>query len=405
MDLISRESSMADAFEKLEEALREAGPLQAIERLCADLRERKDYHGLFYALLLRKRHELGLPAVQLGGGDNIPPDRQELYEEAIRLAGRTVGQLYLDQGDLINAWPFFRMIGEPGPVAEALERNAEPEDGEVYQQLVDVALHQGAHPKKGFDMVVKRYGICSAITMFGQGLPVSDEVRQHCIKRLVRALYEELQARLHADVKQRSAILIPGASAEPGDDDAPKARISELMEGRDWLFEDEAYHIDTSHLSAITQFSINLPPCEELNLAIELCEYGKRLSPRLQYAGDPPFENQFADYQVYLKAIAGQEVESAISHFRAKAEQADPNEVGTFPAQVLVNLLTQMNRPAEAVAAYARFLGNADARQLACPSLQELCEKAGDYRPLIEVSRRRGDLVNFTAGLLQTRQS
>jgi hypothetical protein len=53
------------------------------------------------------------------------------------------------------------------------------------------------------------------------------------------------------------------------------------------------------------------------------------------------------------------------------------------------------------VAAYARYLAQADARQLRCPSLQELCAKAGDFRPLVEVSLRRGDLVNYAAGLLQ----
>ncbi len=394
---------MADSFERLEAALRESGPLEAVERLCAELRERKDFHGLFYALLLRKRWELGLPPVQAGGGDNVPADKQDAYEEAIRLAARTAGQLYLDQRNVIQAWPFYRMIGEPGPVADALDRLPETDegDGETYQQLVDIALHQGAHPKKGFDMAVKRYGLCSAITLFGQGLQVSNEVRQHCIQRLVRTLYEELQARLLAEVRQRPTILVPGQEA-PAEDEAMPS-LTELIEGRDWLFEDEAYHIDTSHLSAIVQFSINLSPGPELDQAIELCEYGKRLSPRLQYAGDPPFENQFADYQVYLKALAGREVEEAVAHFQAKASKADPEEVGTFPAQVLINLLYHLNRPGEAVNAYARFLTNADARQLACPSLQELCEKAGDYRPLVEVSRRRGDLVNFTAGLLQAR--
>jgi hypothetical protein len=33
-----------------------------------------------------------------------------------------------------------------------------------------------------------------------------------------------------------------------------------------------------------------------------------------------------------------------------------------------------------------------------------LCHQTGDYQPLVEVSLRRGDLVNFAAGLLQQRQ-
>jgi hypothetical protein len=68
---------------------------------------------------------------------------------------------------------------------------------------------------------------------------------------------------------------------------------------------------------------------------------------------------------------------------------------------VLINLLVRLGRHRDAVGAYGRYLAQADARQLSCPSLQELCEKAGDYQPLVEVSIRRGDLVNYAAGLLQ----
>ena len=53
-------------FDQLQQALRTEGPEAAIGRLCAGLREEKDYNGLFYALLLKKRHELGvspLPSV------------------------------------------------------------------------------------------------------------------------------------------------------------------------------------------------------------------------------------------------------------------------------------------------------------------------------------------------------
>ena len=58
--------------------------------------------------------------------------------------------------------------------------------------------------------------------------------------------------------------------------------VRELIAGRDWLFQDDFYHIDVSHLGAVVQMSVHLPPGEELDLARELCAYGERLAPRLR---------------------------------------------------------------------------------------------------------------------------
>src|SRR5437870_7197162 len=102
--------------------------------------------------------------------------------------------------------------------------------------------------------------------------------------------------------------------------------------------------------------SIHLQPCEELALVRELCVYGQRLSPRLQFPGDPPFENQYTDYGVYLSALAGDNVDECIAHFQAKADNADPDTVGTYPAQVLVNLLLRLDRPAQALAVARKHL-------------------------------------------------
>ena len=47
-----------------------------------------------------------------------------------------------------------------------------------------------------------------------------------------------------------------------------------------------------------------------------------------------------------------------------------------------------------------KYLAGEDARQLSCPGVNELCERAKDYRTLSEVARERGDSVHFLAGLL-----
>lgn len=378
---------MHSIYEELEELLRQRGPAKAVERLCQVLRERQDYHALFYALVLGKRIELGLPAVHVGS-ENLPAEVLGPYEDAIREAARTVGRLFLERNELAAAWPYFRMIGEHEPIIAAIER-VDPSQDEAAQQAIEIGFHEGVSPRRGFDLLLARYGICSAITAVGQAFNMPTDVRNHCVKALIRALHAELRERLKAELSDRG---------EPVPEDIS---IPELVRRLDWPAGEEFYHVDVSHLGAVTQYSLQLPPCEELELALELCLYGERLSPRFRYHTDPPFEEQYRDYAIYLKVLLGRDVEEGIEHFRAKAEAADPENVGTYPAQVLVTLLDRIGRTREAIAAYCRYLAQADQRHLSCPPLVEMCQRIGDYAPLTDVSLRRGDLVNYTAGLVQ----
>jgi hypothetical protein len=145
---------------------------------------------------------------------------------------------------------------------------------------------------------------------------------------------------------------------------------------------------------------MHLTPSAELELAREMCEYGQRLSGRFQNPGDPPFEDQYRAIGLYLAILAGDNVEEGLDYFRAQAEQADPETVGTYPAQVLVNLLLKLNRAPEALAVARKYLASVDNRQISCPSIVELCQQVGDFRTLAEVSREQGDPVHFLAGLL-----
>jgi hypothetical protein len=374
-------------FEQLEHTLTRDGPAAAVDHLCKLLREKKDYSSLFYALLMKKRQELGVCPVPTEPAQVLPESAHAVYEEAIREAARTVGQLYLGESDIPHAWMYYRMIGEPEPVAEAIE-NYQFKDGEDAQQVIEIAFHHGVHPKKGFNWILERYGICSAITtVTGQEFS-QPETRIYCIEGLVRALYDQLRERLVEEVSRREGAATPSRT------------VSELIGGRDWLFEDEFYHVDVSHLSAVVQMSIHLHPGPELNMARELCAYGQRLSPRFKYASEPPFDDQYRDYGIYLSVLAGDAIEEGIAHFRAKAESADPNTVGTFPAEVLVNLLVRLNRLDEALAVARRHLTGADNTRPSCPSIAELCRQTNNYRTLAEVAREQGDPVHFLAGLL-----
>jgi hypothetical protein len=378
-------------YDELRERLRQAGPAEAVGRLCDELRTRGDYGNLFYALLMRKRVELGVSPVPTGPATDLPAEVHGAYEDAIREAGREAGRLFLEKGDIPRAWNYFRMLGEPGPVAEALERYR-PADGDDPQAVIEVAFQQGANPRKGFDLILDRYGICTAITMTGgYDFPHGPEVRAYCIRRLVLALYDQLQERLRSEVARES-----------GTDPGPSAGVDDLLAGRDWLFADGMYHVDTSHLSSVVQMAMQLPPgSPELFPARALCRYGQRLHETHQFNGDPPFDQLYRDVEVYLDALAGERVDEAIAHFRGKIAGPDPDgERDTFPAEVLVNLLLKLGRPDEALAVAREHLSDTAGRQLSCPSVFELCQQARDFSGLADAARRREDPVHYLAGLI-----
>src|SRR5262249_38916431 len=148
-----------------------------------------------------------------------------------------------------------------------------------------------------------------------------------------------------------------------------------------WLFGEDAYHIDTSHLSSVVQMSMTLDKCQELGMARELCAYGQRLTGRFLGHDDPPFENGYRDFDAYLAILTGEAVDQGLAHFRKKADDADPEEIGTYPAEVLVNLLLRLGRGPEALEVARKHLSKAEGlgRELTCPNLNELCQRFKAY--------------------------
>src|SRR5262245_16686414 len=89
---LARKPMDPQLFDDLQQSLAKEGPAKAIEHLCTMLRERKDYTNLFYALLMKKRFEMGVSPVPAGASQDLPTELHTPYEDAIREAGRVVGQ-------------------------------------------------------------------------------------------------------------------------------------------------------------------------------------------------------------------------------------------------------------------------------------------------------------------------
>ncbi len=389
----------AAAFEALDQSLVVSGPNAAIDGLIAWLDARGDARTLLDALLLKARHDLGLPLVQVGSLVEIPEPARTAYEDRYIEAIRRVGRKMIDAGDLVAAWPYYRAIGEKEPIARAIDAydpgDREPGD-ERLGQVVDIAFNQGVHPRRGFDLILDHYGACSAITAF-EHLPPDDATRLACADRLVRHIHDHLVANLRSEITRRG-------QPQPPDG----ATIADLIAGREWLFVDDAYHLDISHLSAVVRLSPMLVDPATIALAVGLTDYGRNLSDRHRYDGEPPFDNLYDDHATYLRGLLGDDPDAAVAHFLAKlpAAPTDPTDESTFddpvPAQVLVRLLVRLNRLDEAIDVASEHLAGYPESMLGCPGVAQLCQMAGRPDRLSKIAREQGDIVHYAAAVLQS---
>lgn len=376
-----------DVFDQVRDALA-SGDVEAGFELAIDrFRNERSYPMIFEARLMQKRHALGMPLIQTEPWSNLGEDCQSAYESATVEAAREVGTLFLNDGEIGRAWPYFRAIGEKDLVREAIEQCDDGASGEALDGIIEVAYHEQVNPKKGFELILKHYGTCRAITNFSQ-YPV-EEGRADCAELLAENVHSELLANIKYAVEQKEG------QAPEGDD------LGAIVEERGWLFEGNAYYLDTSHVSSLVQMAPAIDRERTLELLLGMARYGSQLSEMYQFPGNPPFENVFEDYAAYISTVLRRDVEAGLEHFRRKIETCDPNIAGTTPAQVLVNLLVRLGRPGEAADVALEHLSEADPQFLTCPNALQLCQMAQDYKRLAEVARNRRDLLSFAAATMQ----
>lgn len=377
---------MTEPFDAVSTALANQGVEAATEELSQHLRQTEHYHELFDLRLLQARVKMGLPAILTKGLDDLEEPLRTQMEEAYLAACREVGHLFLSDGRVREAWMYLRPTGDKADVADALQK-LKP-DEENTEQIIEIALHEGVCPRLGFQLVLANYGTCNAISMFDaqmQNRPRAD--RQEVAALLVRHLHSDLVRSLRDEVTKKQGA----APAE--------TTIAGLTADRDWLFDNNDYHIDTSHLASVVRFALNLDQSEELRLAVDLTEYGRRLSHLYQFAGQEPFVDTYPSHALFFKALLGDEVEKSLEYFRERATSLAGEQ--SAPAEVYVGLLSRLGRHAEAFDAAVKLLPSGARTSGFAPSLLELASLSQDYARLMEVSRERLDLLGFTMGLVE----
>ena len=179
--------------------------------------------------------------------------------------------------------------------------------------------------------------------------------------------------------------------------------IGELIEQFPALTEGGSYHLDASHLASTVRFSRLLTEPKQVRMALEICEYGKRLIEDLQYPGEAPFENLYPTHELFLKATLGENVDAAVEFFtqRAREEHAAEPTLGV-PAntavETLLVLLARNKRYDEAMDIYSQLVPPDRGLSSLAPTLLELASANGNWDRYEELCQERDDLVGYTAG-------
>lgn len=379
----------SSVFDQLQSAFSSGGANATLDEAAKLLRDQKKYHELFEVLKMQVRRRLGLPVLPGESSDSIPEAQRTKLEDGLVAACREVGSLLIKEGKVREGWMYLRPVGDRAEAA-ALLNQIEAGD-ENYEDLIEVCLHEGVDVGRGYGLVLEHYGTCNAITQYDSSLvrrPRAEQVP--AAQKLLRRVHADLLFSVKTDIARQEGQQPEGNT------------LRELVHDRDWLFQDNGYHLDTTHLAACVRISRVLSDPEDLRLALDLTEYGRRLSQQFQYQGDEPFAEVYPANALYFQALLGENVEDALQYFKTKAEMLDPQYHGGAAIETYVDLLARLGRHREALEAAVQHglgsiqpLGNA-------PPLVELAQKSGEFQPVLDHCRAKEDVLGFAAALVQS---
>jgi hypothetical protein len=376
-------------FDQLQSTLASSGPDAALDQAAALLRQEKKYHELFEVLKMRLRRNLGLSLLAGDATDGLSDEQRVKLEDGLIGACREVGAALLAEGQIREGWMYLRPVGDKNEAAKLLAK-IEATD-ENHEDLIDVCLHEGIDIGRGYGLVLDRFGTCNAITTYDSSISRRPRTEQAPAARLLLArVHDDLVASVKADIARQEG-------REP-----PETTLRDLVHDRDWLFQDNSYHLDTTHLAATVRIARALTDPADLRLALDLTEYGRRLSQQFHYQGDEPFGEMYPANALYFQALLGENIDDALAYFKNKAEMLDTQYHGYAGIETYIDLLTRLGRPEEALAAALKFgLGSIQPLGSA-PPLVELAKRSGDYSAVLNHCREKQDLLGFTAALIQS---
>ena len=390
-----------DDFMMLEQLADNEGLQAAAQELVERMRQQKLYPELFEARKMLHRVELGLPPVQVdpigahgkkSGAIQQDPQVQDELDKRLLDACREVGGDLMRSGRLQEGWMYLRAVGDDAFASEAMAAVEPTQDN--LDLLLNLYVHEGVDIGRGTELCLKMRGTCNTITMLDSIVAMrgrSDQ--QAAVEALVKHVHQELLANLIADVTRR----MPQVNAP--EDHTIVAWLG-LVPG---LLRDGTYHLDTTHLASTVRFARVLDDPSTLRLAADLAEYGRQLHAQYQYSSEEPFADLYPMSLAWFRALLGEHVDAALRVFRQKAESIDLEEHGTIGIETYADLLARIGRPDEAGKYLIRTMPDGMRPFGVAPSLIELSSASGEFQPMKDHAKQRGDLIGFAAALLQSK--
>lgn len=390
-----------DDFMMLEQLADKEGLQAAAQGLVERMRQQKLYPELFEARKMLHRVELGLPPVQVdpigahgkkSGAIQQDPQVQDELDKRLLDACREVGGGLMRSGRLQEGWMYLRAVGDDAFASEAMAAVEPTQDN--LDLLLNLYVHEGVDIGRGTELCLKMRGTCNTITMLDSIVAMrgrSDQ--QAAVEALVKHVHQELLANLIADVTRR----MPQVNAPEGH--TIVAWLG-LVPG---LLRDGTYHLDTTHLASTVRFARVLDDPSTLRLAADLAEYGRQLHAQYQYSSEEPFADLYPMSLAWFRALLGEHVDAALRVFRQKAESIDLEEHGTIGIETYADLLARIGRPDEAGKYLIRTMPDGMRPFGVAPSLIELSSASGEFQPMKDHAKQRGDLIGFAAALLQSK--
>ena len=390
-----------DDFMMLEQLADKEGLQAAAQGLVERMRQQKLYPELFEARKMLHRVELGLPPVQVdpigahgkkSGAIQQDPQVQDELDKRLLDACREVGGGLMRSGRLQEGWMYLRAVGDDAFASEAMAAVEPTQDN--LDLLLNLYVHEGVDIGRGTELCLKMRGTCNTITMLDSIVAMrgrSDQ--QAAVEALVKHVHQELLANLIADVTRR----MPQVNAP--EDHTIVAWLG-IVPG---LLRDGTYHLDTTHLASTVRFARVLDDPSTLRLAADLAEYGRQLHAQYQYSSEEPFADLYPMSLAWFRALLGEHVDAALRVFRQKAESIDLEEHGTIGIETYADLLARIGRPDEAGKYLIRTMPDGMRPFGVAPSLIELSSASGEFQPMKDHAKQRGDLIGFAAALLQSK--
>ena len=376
-------------FEKFERSLSVNGTEAAIEMLCKQFESDGNYFHLFEMLKLRCRHRLGLSLQPTSAND--AGDKLEQLEFGLLQACREVGTLLFRAGKPDEGWVYLQPVGDQELAKRLLMEVPVTQDNQ--DLIIDLGLGQNIAPAYAFEMMLREYGTCNAITTIdvraNQGGFSADDM-EAIAAILLAHFYNDLLTHVRKEVAHRT---------ETAD---PHATLGQLLDQHPWLVVETGHHIDATHLNSIMRIVRCVQSPEHLQMAKDLCRYGQRLAEDFKYPGDTPFESTYDDHEPFFSGLLNEDTEVAIAHFEQKLADCEAFDK-TKVAEVFAAWLVRMGRNDLAFEVALEHVVGKEAIGIS-PDIVEIANTPELKQRLIEHFQSAGDLLGYAVCKLQLEQ-